>query len=51
MARPKGHGLHKRLAAVKTCRTVKKADMVHNDYLPHLQIDAHPTKFAPTARC
>jgi len=34
------YGLQKRLAAVKACRTVKKADMVHNDYLPVMQIDA-----------
>jgi len=34
------YGLHKRLAAVKACRTVKKMDMVHNDYLPLMQIDA-----------
>ena len=34
------YGLHKRLAAVRACRTVKKADMVHNDYLPVMQIDA-----------
>ncbi len=35
-----GYGLHKRLAAVKACRTVKKSDMLHNDYLPLMQIDA-----------
>jgi len=35
-----GYGLHKQLAAVKACRTVKKTDMVHNDYLPVMQIDA-----------
>ena len=35
-----GYGLHKRLAAVKACRTVKKTDMLHNDYLPVMQIDA-----------
>ena len=34
------YGLHKRLAAVKNCRTVKKADMVHNAYTPVMQIDA-----------
>jgi urease subunit alpha len=34
------YGLHKRLAAVKACRTVKKTDMLHNDYLPLMQIDA-----------
>jgi urease subunit alpha len=34
------YGLHKPLAAVKACRTVTKTDMVHNDYLPVMQIDA-----------
>jgi len=34
------YGLHKRLAAVKGCRTVKKTDMVHNAWLPQMQIDA-----------
>ncbi len=33
-------GLHKRLAAVKGCRTVKKADMVNNAYTPVMEIDA-----------
>jgi urease subunit alpha len=33
-------GLKKRLAAVHGCRAVKKADMVHNAYLPHMDIDA-----------
>jgi urease subunit alpha len=32
-------GLHKRLAAVKGCRTATKRDMVHNAYLPAMQID------------
>jgi urease subunit alpha len=34
------HGLHKRLAAVKGCRAVKKADMVHNGYTPTMRVDA-----------
>jgi len=33
-------GLKKRLAAVHGCRTVTKADMVHNAYLPRMEIDA-----------
>jgi urease subunit alpha len=33
-------GLHKRLAVVKGCRTVKKAHMVHNAYTPVMEIDA-----------
>ena len=35
-----GYGLQKPLAAVKACRGVKKTDMVHNAYLPKMQIDA-----------
>jgi urease subunit alpha len=31
--------LQKRVAAVKACRTVKKADMVHNAYTPVMEID------------
>jgi urease subunit alpha len=34
------YGLHKALAAVKSCRSVRKGDMVHNAYLPAMQIDA-----------
>ena len=33
------YGLAKRLVAVKGNRSVKKADMVHNHYLPTMQID------------
>ena len=33
-------GLKKRLAAVQHCRTVTKADMVHNAWLPRMEIDA-----------
>ena len=36
----KRYGLHKQLATVKTCRTVRKTDMVHNAYLPQMEIDA-----------
>jgi urease subunit alpha len=32
-------GLRKRLSAVKNCRSVKKGDMVHNGYLPRMEID------------
>jgi urease subunit alpha len=35
-----GYGLKKQLSAVRGCRTVKKTDMVHNAYLPKMQIDA-----------
>jgi urease subunit alpha len=34
------YGLHKQLSAVKHCRSVKKGDMVHNNYLPKMEIDA-----------
>src|SRR5581483_10947366 len=34
------YGLHKHLASVKGCRTVKKAHMVHNAYTPLMEIDA-----------
>ncbi len=33
-------GLKKRLSAVQGCRSVKKADMVHNGWLPKMEIDA-----------
>ncbi|MFO1326854.1 MAG: urease subunit alpha [Rubrivivax sp.] len=33
--------LHKRLAAVQNCRSVKKTDMVHNAWLPVMEIDPH----------
>jgi len=34
------YGLAKRAVAVKGCRSVRKADMVHNDYAPKMEIDA-----------
>ena len=34
------YGLAKRLVAVKGNRSVKKADMVHNAYMPTMEIDA-----------
>jgi urease subunit alpha len=37
---PEVLGLHKRIAAVKGCRTVKKQHMVHNSLLPVMEIDA-----------
>ena len=33
------YGLRKQIAAVKNCRTVTKADMVHNDSTPDVQVD------------
>ena len=33
-------GLHKRIAAVKNCRSVKKQHMVHNHYTPRMEVDA-----------
>lgn len=32
--------LHKPLVAVRGCRSVKKADMIHNAYTPRMQVDA-----------
>jgi urease subunit alpha len=37
---PEQYGLAKRAVAVKGCRSVKKTDMVHNAYLPKMEIDA-----------
>lgn len=34
------YGLHKQIGLVQGCRTVKKADMVHNAYTPAMDIDA-----------
>ena len=31
--------LERRLVAVKNCRSVKKADMIHNSYQPHMEVD------------
>ncbi|MCE2658009.1 MAG: urease subunit alpha [Rubrivivax sp.] len=33
------YGLHKRLSAVRHCRSVTKRDMVHNHWLPSMEID------------
>jgi len=32
-------GLGKRLEPVRGCRTVTKADMLHNDATPHIEVD------------
>jgi urease subunit alpha len=37
---PARTGLRKTIATVKGCRTVTKRDMVHNDWLPKMEIDA-----------
>jgi urease subunit alpha len=37
---PEVLGLRKRVAAVKGCRTIGKADMVHNHYAPTMEVDA-----------
>jgi urease subunit alpha len=36
---PEQLGLQKRVAAVRGCRALGKAAMVHNTYLPHLEVD------------
>jgi len=33
-------GLYKTLSAVKNIRSVGKRDMIHNDYAPHMEVDA-----------
>jgi len=37
---PERYGLNKQVVGVKGCRTVKKANMVHNAYMPVMEIDA-----------
>ncbi len=37
---PQQHGLKKQVSAVRGCRSVTKRDMVHNNYLPTMEIDA-----------
>jgi urease subunit alpha len=37
---PQRLGLRKAISSVRGCRTVRKADMVHNGWTPHMQIDA-----------
>jgi urease subunit alpha len=37
---PERAGLHKPIAAVKNTRGVTKRDMIHNDWLPKMEIDA-----------
>jgi urease subunit alpha len=37
------HGLQKRLVAVQGCRTVQKADLIHNSYQP--KIDVNPQTY------
>ena len=36
---PESLGLKKRIAVVKGCRTVQKTDLIHNDYLPQIEVD------------
>ncbi|MFI8480563.1 urease subunit alpha [Pseudomonas sp. NPDC078700] len=37
---PEQLGLQKQIAVVKGCREVKKTDLIHNDYLPNIEVDA-----------
>jgi urease subunit alpha len=32
-------GLRKRLVAVRDCRSVRKRDLIHNQYQPHMEVD------------
>ena len=36
---PKALGLKKKIAVVKSCRDVQKTDLIHNDYLPNIDVD------------
>ena len=36
---PEQLGLKKKIAVVKGCRTVQKTDLIHNGYLPHIDVD------------
>ncbi len=36
---PEQLGLKKRIAVVKGCRDVQKTDLIHNDYLPEIEVD------------
>ena len=37
---PQRLGLRKSISSVRGCRSVRKADMVHNHWTPHMEIDA-----------
>src|SRR5476651_378242 len=36
---PEALGLKKKIAVVKGCREVQKTDLIHNDYLPNIDVD------------
>jgi urease subunit alpha len=36
---PEALGLKKQIAVVKGCRDVQKTDLIHNDYLPDIEVD------------
>jgi urease subunit alpha len=36
---PQQLGLQKKIGVVKGCRTVQKSDLIHNDYLPNIEVD------------
>jgi len=36
---PQSLGLKKKIAVVKGCRDVQKTDLIHNDYLPQIDVD------------
>ncbi|WP_019408350.1 urease subunit alpha [Pseudomonas psychrophila] len=36
---PEALGLKKQIAVVKGCRDVQKTDLIHNGYLPHIEVD------------
>ncbi|KAF1071719.1 MAG: Urease subunit alpha [Pseudomonas citronellolis] len=36
---PQQLGLHKAIGVVRGCRSVQKSDLIHNAYLPHIEVD------------
>jgi urease subunit alpha len=36
---PEALALKKKIAVVKGCREVQKTDLIHNDYLPNIEVD------------
>ncbi|MDP0919738.1 urease subunit alpha, partial [Klebsiella pneumoniae] len=36
---PEALGLKKQIGVVKGCRDVQKTDLIHNDYLPQIDVD------------
>ncbi|APC20055.1 hypothetical protein BME99_03440 [Pseudomonas protegens] len=48
---PEQLGLKKRIAVVKGCRNVQKTDLIHNDYLPDIEVDPQTYQVKLMASC